>query len=70
MDNAKPWYLSKTIWGGVIALLAALLQATGQQGSPLAEGDLAEAATTLAGAVGGVLSVYGRLAAKTSITSN
>lgn len=70
MDDAKPWYQSKTIWGGLIAILAAVLQAGGKEISPAAAGDLTEAATTVAGAVGGVLAVYGRLAAKTNITSN
>ncbi|SIP94079.1 hypothetical protein SAMN05880590_101337 [Rhizobium sp. RU35A] len=70
MDDAKPWYQSKTIWGGLIAILAAVMQASGKEISPASAGDLTEAATNVAGAVGGILAVYGRLSARTNITPN
>ena len=40
MDDAKPWYQSKTIWGGLIAILAAVMQASGKEISPASAGDL------------------------------
>ncbi len=70
MENSKAWYQSKAVWGGLIAVLASVLQARGMEVSPVAQGDLAEAGTSLVGAVGGLLAVYGRLSAKTSITGN
>ncbi|WP_377295684.1 hypothetical protein [Rhizobium sp. SGZ-381] len=70
MESSKAWYQSKAVWGGLIAIAASVLQATGTEVSPVAQGDLTAAATSLAGAVGGLLAVYGRLSAKTSITGN
>ena len=70
MENSKAWYQSKAVWGGLIAMLASVLQARGLEVSPVAQGDLAEAGMSLVGAVGGLLAIYGRLSAKTSITGN
>jgi hypothetical protein len=70
MENSKAWYQSKAVWGGLIAVLASVLQARGMEVSPVAQVDLAEAGTSLVGAVGGLLAVYGRLSAKASITGN
>lgn len=70
MENSKAWYQSKAVWGGLIAMLASVLQARGLEVSPVAQGDLAETGMSLVGAVGGLLAIYGRLSAKTSITGN
>jgi hypothetical protein len=70
MDNSKTWYQSKTVWGALIAIGASLLQMTGKE---IAAGDqnaLAEAIVSLAGALGGIFAIYGRLSAKTSIRSD
>lgn len=49
MDGMKVWYQSKTVWGGLIAVAASLLQVTGIQLGADVQADLAELAVTLAG---------------------
>lgn len=63
MSDMKAWYQSKTIWGALVAILASVLQAAGTPLEAGAERDLVEALTTLAGAAGGLLAIYGRLSA-------
>ena len=63
MTDTKYWYQSKTVWGSLIAILASVLQAGGFQLDEGAQGDLAEGIVALAGAIGGLLALYGRLSA-------
>lgn len=67
MDGMKVWYQSKTVWGGLIAVGASLLQVTGIQLGADVQADLADLAVTLAGAAGGLFAIYGRVAAQTGI---
>ncbi|MBP1850896.1 hypothetical protein [Rhizobium halophytocola] len=67
MDTTKTWYTSRTVWGGLIAVAAPLLQLGGLDLDQGLQGDLADTAVTLAGAVGGLLAIWGRLAATKSI---
>lgn len=61
MEKAKSIFASKTVWGGLIALLPALSDmATQVAGIPLLPPHLA---ATVA-AVGGTLAIIGRLVAK------
>jgi hypothetical protein len=64
MNDMKQWYVSKTVWGGLIAILASLMQAAGIVLDPAIQGDLADNAVALAGAVGGLIAIYGRLTAE------
>lgn len=71
MENKK-WYASKTIWGGLIMLIATGLQVTGvvdvsasEQGAIT---DNVIGLVTYAGQiVGGLLAIWGRYKAKTAI---
>ena len=63
MDNMKQWYQSKTVWGALIAVLAPLLQVAGLNLPQGFESDLAEGIMTVAGGVGGLIALYGRLSA-------
>lgn len=67
MDGMKAWYQSKTVWGGLIAVAASLLQVMGIQLGADVQADLSELAVTLAGAAGGFFAIYGRIAAQTGI---
>ena len=60
MDDMKQWYASKTVWGGLIAILASLMQAAGVELDPTIQGDMADNAVALAGAIGGLVAIYGR----------
>lgn len=67
MDTIKPWYLSKTVWGGLIAGAASL---SGLLGVPIAPDDEARLTELVleAIALGGALTaILGRIAATTRI---
>ena len=65
-DN-KPWYQSKTIWGGVIAAVAAGLGLAGLELGADDQQRLVEIAVSIAGMVGAVLAIYGRMRASKGI---
>lgn len=64
MEDTKKWYMSKSVWGGMIAVVAAVAGAFGYMLSPEDQASLTDAAVVVAGAVGGVLAVYGRVKAE------
>ena len=59
----KAWYMSKGVWGGLIAIAAAVAGAFGIAVSPEDQASLAEAAVVVASAVGGALAIVGRVMA-------
>lgn len=65
--DSKPFWQSRTIWGGLITFLVALAATFGIE-LPFGAEALTEAVMTLVGAVGALLVVIGRAGAKTSIS--
>lgn len=65
--ESKHWYLSKTIWGAIIALLATILKAAGVPLPDDVQADMVDLALTLAGSCGAMLAIYGRVKAQTGI---
>ena len=63
MLDLKPWYQSKTVWGALISIAAPLLGRAGLEVGGAEQAEIADALTTLAGTVGGLLALYGRLTA-------
>jgi hypothetical protein len=63
MLDVKPWYQSKTVWGALIAIASPLLGRAGLEVGGAEQAEIADALTTLAGTVGGLLALYGRLTA-------
>lgn len=63
MDETKQWYLSKTVWGALIAIFASLVPAMGMELDAGTQGRLADDLVSLAGAIGGLIAIYGRLTA-------
>ena len=68
LNDSQPWYASKAIWGGVLAIVlplaATLLHVS------VSDADTQEIAALLAGAgglVGGALAIYGRIKATKTI---
>lgn len=57
------WYQSKTVWGGVIAVGAGIAGAFGYTVSADDQSAIIEIATAVAGALGGVIAIYGRVKA-------
>ena len=64
MDETKQWYLSKTVWGALVAIAASLLRGMGLELGPDAQSQLADDFVSLAGAIGGLIAIYGRLTAE------
>ncbi|MEB2847146.1 hypothetical protein GAO09_15500 [Rhizobiales bacterium RZME27] len=67
MDGMKAWYQSKTVWGALIAVGASLLQIMGAEVDAGTQAELADLAVTTVGAVGGLVAIYGRIAARSEI---
>ena len=64
MDTeTKVWYLSRTVWGGILAIAASVLNLAGIEISGADQAELADKMTALMAAAGGIFAVAGRLAA-------
>ena len=65
--DSKPWYLSKGVWGGVIASVVGLLGMMGlvfpAQFAELLAADVVTTAEAVVVAMAGVLAIVGRLKA-------
>ena len=60
----KKWWLSKTVWAGIITVALGVLKLVDQQfGLTLAEGPIVNAVIAVLGALG----IYGRVSADTEI---
>lgn len=64
MDEIKPWYQSKTVWGAVITLASMAAAVAGIEVSDPDRQALADFLVVAGGAVGGILSLVGRLVAR------
>lgn len=67
MADAKHWYQSKTIWGGLVAFAAAVAGLFGIDVDATTSDALALAVTNAAAAVGAVIAIIGRLEAVKTI---
>ncbi|HEY9055555.1 MAG TPA: hypothetical protein VIN77_00220 [Aurantimonas sp.] len=67
MSEAKPWYQSRTVWGGLVAFGAAIAGLFGLKIDPATHDVLALSLTNGAAAVGAVVAILGRLAAQKTL---
>ena len=71
MEETKPWWQSKTIWGAIITIVALILSLFGvqidEQTKQVLVNEFVAAATAIGGIVGAVLSIYGRIKAEKRI---
>ena len=67
MEDTKKWYMSKSVWGGMIAVAAAVAGAFGFSIGAEEQSILAESAVAVAGVVGAVVAVVGRVKASKKI---
>jgi hypothetical protein len=63
-QDTKAWYLSKTVWGGILAIAASGMSLAGVDLGALDQAELADQIPALLGAVGGIIAVAGRLSAR------
>lgn len=62
-EDSKSAFRSKTIWGGLMAIAAPLLGLLGYSLSPADQAEIVAAVSAIFGAVGGLITIYGRLTA-------
>lgn len=67
LDN-KPWYLSRTVWAGLVTLLLSLAGAFGLGSDTLDQGELTELLLQLATAIAGLITILGRIGANSRIS--
>lgn len=67
MEDVKPWYLSRTIWASVVAILIALAGIAGVSTDALNDTALTDAFLQVAAAIAGMLAIFGRVFAKNRI---
>ena len=67
MNDFKPWYTSKTIWGSIIALLAAIASAFGVEIDEQMQTTFVETALQLVAIGGSIIAVFVRINATTMI---
>lgn len=63
MIDAKPWYLSKTVWGAVVAIGASLAGLAGVHVDTSVQTSMIDAAFQVASAAGGLIALLGRISA-------
>jgi hypothetical protein len=68
--EGKAWYLSKGVWGGIVAALAGVASLLlNVSWTDIAQNQLVDLLVSLGSLIGGVLAVLGRLFATRKITS-
>lgn len=63
MDETKPWWQSKTIWGSVVMVIAVVAQFFNVSIDDAARSEIVEILSSLGGVVGAALAVFGRITA-------
>jgi len=64
MNDTKPWYMSRTVWGALVAIAASIGGAFGLAITEADQTEIADSVLQVVGALGGVLALYGRLSAE------
>ena len=67
MNEDKPWYQSRGVWGGIVALVAALTGLFGVTLDAATHEALTVSLTSAAAAIGAVVAIIGRLAAQKTL---
>jgi hypothetical protein len=67
MNDSKTWYMSKTVWGGVVVILASCANLLGLEIAPEDESGVVDGLTALAAAVGGLIAIWGRISARSRL---
>lgn len=66
--DSKPWFQSKGVWGGAIAVAAGVAGLFGFNLDAGLQGDLTEWIVSIGGIVGAGLAIYGRIKATTRVS--
>lgn len=63
MTETKPWYLSRAVWGALIAIFASIAGTFGIMLGEQDQASLTDAILQISGAFGALVALYGRLVA-------
>lgn len=66
-EQDKPWWASKTVWGGATAIISGIAGLFGYVLSADEQEAVTAAAVALASAIGGILAIYGRIKARAAL---
>ena len=67
MDSIKNLFASKTVWGGLTALVAGVVGLFGYNLDGADQASLVELGTSIAASVGGIVAIIGRVVASKKI---
>lgn len=68
MDDSKPWYASKTLWGAALAVVSGFVPVAGTVlNIPGVHDGAVDLLSGLGSSIGGALAAYGRVRATQSI---
>jgi len=67
MDETKPWYTSRAVWGALVAMFSSTLMVAGHTIAPDLQSMLIDVLTLLGTSFGSGLALYGRIKASTKI---
>jgi len=70
MDNNQVWYTSRTIWAGIVTVIASLLSVFHVNLGVEAQAGLVDGVLAVVTAVSGAYAIYGRVKADTKIGKN
>lgn len=62
-NDVKPWYASRAVWGGVVAMLGGIAGMLGYAVAPEDQETVAGLLTALGSTIGGLVAVAGRISA-------
>ena len=68
MTDDKAWYLSHTVWAGLVALFLSLAGALGLVSEAVDQGALTDVLLQLATAIAGLVAIFGRIGATSRIS--
>lgn len=68
MIEDKAWYLSRTVWAGLVALFLSLAGAFGLISETVDQGALTDVLLQLATAIAGLVAIFGRIGATSRIS--
>lgn len=66
-DESKSWWMSKTVWGGVVALIGGILGVFDYTLAPEDQALILEIAAGITTGVGGIVAIWGRTKASKTI---
>ncbi len=67
MNDSKAWYLSKTMWAGIVAMFIGIAKMSGVEFGDGSEEQMTDSILAIATGIAGVVAIWGRLTAKKEI---